>query len=416
MRSILPVLLLLPSISLAAPGVVPVQGYLTDAADLPVDGPTLLTMTLYSDDDPATATLLYQDTFSVDIVTGRFEIALGTGANPLDLDVFAEWPDAHLQVTVGTNAPMDPVPLDHVPYAAWAEQANSAVTAESALLADNATTADSATTALSATTADSATTAQTAVEAGHATTADSATNATNATSAVTAQTAVNAQNAASADDADALQGSSLADIESWTLAQCYDDPGEVVSALGGTDLDVESVTIRGTTDVNTNGGGSLVIGNQSDEHVRIDGNELYAYDDGVPEIFGLNPEGDVLLGRSRVLPTTDVSLTNQGPFMIGSTGGANLAMDGNEIMARTNGSASTLYLQNDGGVVSLGDNSGLTYLELDIDSQLQGLQLPTDMNRYEIAQSCTVGRMYVATTVFGQMLCVCLNNEYMCIR
>lgn len=52
----------------------------------------------------------------------------------------------------------------------------------------------------------------------------------------------------------------------------------------------------------------------------------------------------------------DVELESGGTIVVGETTGANLAMDSNEIMARNNGQASTLYLNNDGGEVSMGAN------------------------------------------------------------
>lgn len=53
--------------------------------------------------------------------------------------------------------------------------------------------------------------------------------------------------------------------------------------------------------------------------------------------------------------THDVSLTSVNhAITIGPTSGANLAMDNNEIMARSAGAASSLFLNNDGGNVSVG--------------------------------------------------------------
>ncbi|MGW6738668.1 hypothetical protein [Streptomyces sp. NPDC055013] len=53
--------------------------------------------------------------------------------------------------------------------------------------------------------------------------------------------------------------------------------------------------------------------------------------------------------------TTDASLSSSGhAFQIGPTSGINLIADNNEIMARNNGSASTLSLNADGGNVSIG--------------------------------------------------------------
>lgn len=50
-----------------------------------------------------------------------------------------------------------------------------------------------------------------------------------------------------------------------------------------------------------------------------------------------------------ILGDNDSELNTGGLLVLGSVTGGNLAMDGNEIMARNNGAASTLYLNNDGG-------------------------------------------------------------------
>ena len=61
----------------------------------------------------------------------------------------------------------------------------------------------------------------------------------------------------------------------------------------------------------------------------------------------------------RIDNANDVSLTSTGhPFQIGPTSGGNIAMDGNEIIARSNGAVSDLYLQNEGGKVAIGVNNG----------------------------------------------------------
>lgn len=53
----------------------------------------------------------------------------------------------------------------------------------------------------------------------------------------------------------------------------------------------------------------------------------------------------------------DASLSSHGYLMMGAENGTNLIMDNNEIMARNNGAASHLYLQNEGGNVTIGDPS-----------------------------------------------------------
>lgn len=60
-------------------------------------------------------------------------------------------------------------------------------------------------------------------------------------------------------------------------------------------------------------------------------------------------------GTIRLADTNDVTLTSTNhPFQIGEYGAANLAMDGNEIMARNNGAAATLNLNLNGGTVQIG--------------------------------------------------------------
>ncbi len=57
----------------------------------------------------------------------------------------------------------------------------------------------------------------------------------------------------------------------------------------------------------------------------------------------------------RMFNTNDVSPTSTDhAFQIGYDTGQNLAMDGNEIMARDNGAAGTLNLQNSGGLLQIG--------------------------------------------------------------
>jgi hypothetical protein len=65
--------------------------------------------------------------------------------------------------------------------------------------------------------------------------------------------------------------------------------------------------------------------------------------------------GTVTTPIIRVTATDDASLSSTGHgLQVGLTNGTNIAVDGNEIMARNNGAASTLFLNNDGGDVSVG--------------------------------------------------------------
>lgn len=63
--------------------------------------------------------------------------------------------------------------------------------------------------------------------------------------------------------------------------------------------------------------------------------------------------------KIRLNETTDVDLTSTAhAFQIGASSGANLAMDINEIMARNNGSTAELFINGNGGNVSLGVSTG----------------------------------------------------------
>lgn len=59
--------------------------------------------------------------------------------------------------------------------------------------------------------------------------------------------------------------------------------------------------------------------------------------------------------RLHIVGSSDAELASGGTLVIGTTTGTNLAMDSNEIMARNNSSASTLYLNNNGGLVEAGE-------------------------------------------------------------
>jgi hypothetical protein len=76
--------------------------------------------------------------------------------------------------------------------------------------------------------------------------------------------------------------------------------------------------------------------------------------------------------KFRATSTTDASLSSTGHgFQIGANSGANLRMDGNEIMAINNGGTATLLLQNDGGALSVGGNTNITGT-LGVSSTIEG--------------------------------------------
>lgn len=64
-------------------------------------------------------------------------------------------------------------------------------------------------------------------------------------------------------------------------------------------------------------------------------------------------------GNLHIMPDTDVGLDAAGSLVIGNKSAQNMGIDGNEIMARNNSKASTLFLNNEGGTVQVGKN-GIT--------------------------------------------------------
>lgn len=70
--------------------------------------------------------------------------------------------------------------------------------------------------------------------------------------------------------------------------------------------------------------------------------------------------GDVIAqGRVHAYGSGDVALASTlHALQAGPSGGENVAIDGNEVMSRNNGAASTLNINADGGKVIIGQNSG----------------------------------------------------------
>lgn len=65
-------------------------------------------------------------------------------------------------------------------------------------------------------------------------------------------------------------------------------------------------------------------------------------------------------GRFQIGTGSTASLVSHGYLMLGPENGTNLVFDNNEILARSNGNNSNLYLQNSGGNVYIGDATGFT--------------------------------------------------------
>lgn len=64
-------------------------------------------------------------------------------------------------------------------------------------------------------------------------------------------------------------------------------------------------------------------------------------------------------GNVHIIPDTDVGLDAAGSLVVGNKSAQNMGINGNEIMARNNSKASTLYLNDEGGTVQVGKD-GIT--------------------------------------------------------
>jgi hypothetical protein len=126
---------------------------------------------------------------------------------------------------------------------------------------------------------------------------------------------------------------------------------------------------------------ALQIGPSDGVNLRIDQNEISRFNNGEAATLLLNPDGgDVIVGQTvsanftvigpvtgtsftgstiRLTSTDDVNLTSTThAFQIGADSAENLRLDVNEIEALTNGAASTLNLNANGGTVQIGVQDG----------------------------------------------------------
>lgn len=127
-------------------------------------------------------------------------------------------------------------------------------------------------------------------------------------------------------------------------------------------------------------GGRLSAGNLSDANLQIDGTSVQALFNGTAETLilqGVNG-GKTRLGNGFDFSNTKLHIStgvdaglaaNQsGYLMIGMSNAENLVFDNNEILARNNGVATTLFLARDGSKVQLGNGTEASGTKLHITS------------------------------------------------
>jgi hypothetical protein len=125
-------------------------------------------------------------------------------------------------------------------------------------------------------------------------------------------------------------------------------------------------------------GGRLQLGNIQEGNILFDGANIQSYHNGSSDELVLNGinGGKIRLGGNLDFATTKlhissgveagVGIANSGYMMIGPSAGENLVFDNNEILARNNGLASTLYLARDGSTVQLGNGTTVAGTKLHV--------------------------------------------------
>jgi hypothetical protein len=107
----------------------------------------------------------------------------------------------------------------------------------------------------------------------------------------------------------------------------------------------------------SNGTGVLQIGASSGANIGFDSNEIQARSGGSTSTLNLNPAGGTVSvgGILLAASTNEATLTDgTGAFQSGPSGGANIAIDRDEIQARSGSAAATLNIQPHGGTTDFG--------------------------------------------------------------
>jgi hypothetical protein len=109
--------------SAQVPGVLPIQGYITDAEGTPYDAEVAIRFNLY--DAPTGGAELYSERLSVPVTSGVFTAYLGS-VTALDMGLFREHTAVYLGIQIGADAEATPrLPFGTVPFAAVSDSTGS---------------------------------------------------------------------------------------------------------------------------------------------------------------------------------------------------------------------------------------------------------------------------------------------------
>lgn len=161
----------------------------------------------------------------------------------------------------------------------------------------------------------------------------------------------------------------------------FNSPGDLnmtITQGGNVGIGLESpeahLHVYGGVMNGTSGGTMLRVGNSTGDFLAFDNNEIAARNgSGLPDLLYLqywggnislcaDDDGEVGIGTTNpqaklhITDGGDADFSGGGQLVLGPTSGANLALDGNEILARNNGAEAPLFLQISGGDVLMTPN------------------------------------------------------------
>ncbi len=157
-------------------------------------------------------------------------------------------------------------------------------------------------------------------------------------------------------------------VETDEVSFCEDEEEKAVIRFNGQDLVIDNNEANGDTylaaelDVTVTARNNAIITGNDNVYLATGPNL------GTTRLF-INTDGEVGIGTTNpatklhVIGGTDVNASVGGYLQLGSSSSANLSFDTNEIQARSNGAASSLFLQNGGGLLDIGGDT-------DIDGEL----------------------------------------------